>query len=227
MKAMNKAEKIISISDFTKRELEEKFWIKKEKIKTVYLGYDKKIFKEKNKKNARKKLGLKENKIYLLNVGSEENRKNVLELIKAVKDLDVELIRIGEKRTGTKKLIEKEKIENVFYEKNVSEQKSISIEWKYIEKMIGLSIGKKKIISLLKEANYDVNEKGSKLLLKYPYYRQDIMHPVDVLEDVIIRYGYNNIEPKSPQLITEKSMQDINWLSKEIANIMIGTGAQD
>ncbi|MBU1854371.1 MAG: phenylalanine--tRNA ligase subunit beta, partial [Nanoarchaeota archaeon] len=126
---------------------------------------------------------------------------------------------------------ELETVKVVYPDKKITtpdlKQKSISIEWKYIEKMIGLSIGKKKIISLLKEANYDVNEKGSKLLLKYPYYRQDIMHPVDVLEDVIIRYGYNNIEPKSPQLITEKSMQDINWLSKEIANIMIGTGAQE
>ena len=123
MKSMNKAEKIIAISDFTKQELIERFGIKKEKIKTIYLGYDKKNFMKKNRQKARKKLGLEKEKIYLLNVGSEENRKNVSELIKAVKDLDVELIRIGEQRTTTKKLIEKEKIENVFYEKNVSEQK--------------------------------------------------------------------------------------------------------
>lgn len=123
MKSMKKAEKIISISDFTKQELIEKFGIKKEKIKTVYLGYDKKIFKEKNKQKARKKLGLKENKTYLLNVGSEERRKNVEELIKAVKGLDAELIRIGEQRTATRKLIEKENTHNVLYIKNVSENK--------------------------------------------------------------------------------------------------------
>ena len=123
MKSMKKAEKIISISDFTKRELNQKFGIKKEKIKTIYLGYDKKIFKENNKNKARKKLGLCKEKIYLLNVGSEENRKNVPELIKAVKDLDVELIRVGEQRTATKKLIEKENIENIIYKKNISENK--------------------------------------------------------------------------------------------------------
>ncbi|MFH1456738.1 MAG: glycosyltransferase family 1 protein, partial [Patescibacteria group bacterium] len=117
------AEQIISISDFTKKELVEKFGIKKEKIKTVYLGYDKKMFREKNKKTAIKKLGLNENKTYLLNVGSEEKRKNIEPLLKAVKGLEVELIRIGEQRKETKKLIEKENINNVSYIKDVSEQK--------------------------------------------------------------------------------------------------------
>ncbi len=123
MKSMKKANQIISISDFTKQELIKKFGIKKEKIKTIYLGYDKKIFRETNKKKARQKLGLNENKIYLLNVGSEEKRKNTTELIKAVKDMNAELIRIGEQRKKTRKVIEKENIENVFYEKNVSEEK--------------------------------------------------------------------------------------------------------
>jgi len=121
MKSMDKAEKIISISDFTKKELTEKFGIEKKKIKTVYLGYDKKIFKEKNKNKAREKLGLKKEKTYLLNVGSEENRKNIPELLKAVKELDIELIRIGEQRKETKKLIEKENLNNILYKKDVSE----------------------------------------------------------------------------------------------------------
>ncbi len=123
MKSMKKAEKIISISDFTKKELIEKFGIDKKKIKTVYLGYDKKIFREKNKNKTRKKLGLEKEKTYLLNVGSEEKRKNVNELLKAVKDMDLTLIRIGEQRTETKKLIEKENINNVLYINDVSEQK--------------------------------------------------------------------------------------------------------
>jgi glycosyltransferase involved in cell wall biosynthesis len=123
MKAMNKAEKIIAISDFTKKELTEKFGVEEKKIKTIHLGYDKKIFKKKNKNKARKKLGLNKNKTYLLNVGSEEKRKNVHELIKAVKDLDVELIRVGEQRTTTKKLIQKENIQNVSYTKNISDDK--------------------------------------------------------------------------------------------------------
>lgn len=123
MKSMKKAEKIISISDFTKKELTEKFGIDKKKIKTVYLGYDKKIFKEKNKNKARKKLGLEKEKTYLLNVGSEEKRKNIGVLLKAVKEMDLTLIRIGEQRNETKKLIEKENINNVLYINNVFEEK--------------------------------------------------------------------------------------------------------
>jgi phenylalanyl-tRNA synthetase beta chain len=106
--------------------------------------------------------------------------------------------------------------------------KRITVDWKYIENRIGLSIGKKKIVRLLNEATYIISkDKGNKLELEYPAYRQDIMHPVDVGEDVTIRYGYNNIEPRSPDMVTDKSIQKINLLSKEAANIMVGLGAQE
>ncbi|MFC2135998.1 phenylalanine--tRNA ligase subunit beta [Bacteroidota bacterium] len=105
--------------------------------------------------------------------------------------------------------------------------KKISVNAGFIEKRMGLNLGKKKIVSLLKEANYSVKEKDNKLELEYPAYRQDIMHPVDVCEDVIIRYGYNNIEPANPELITDKSMQRINSFSKEVANIIVGLGGQE
>ena len=105
--------------------------------------------------------------------------------------------------------------------------KKIKINWKYIEKRTGLSIGKKNIIKLLKQANYKVKDKGNNLELEYSSIRQDIMHPVDVVEDVTIRYGYNNIEPISPKLITTQKINKINLFNKKIANILIGTGSQE
>ncbi|NQU98347.1 phenylalanine--tRNA ligase subunit beta [Candidatus Woesearchaeota archaeon] len=105
--------------------------------------------------------------------------------------------------------------------------KKIKVDWKYIEKRMGLSIGKKKIVELLKQANYSIKDKGNVLELEYSSIRQDIMHPVDVVEDVTIRYGYNNIEPRSPELITEQKMNKINSFSKEIANILVGANSQE
>ncbi|MBC8500474.1 MAG: phenylalanine--tRNA ligase subunit beta [DPANN group archaeon] len=106
--------------------------------------------------------------------------------------------------------------------------KKIKVDWKYIENRIGLNIGKKRIVNLLNEANYlVVKEKRNTLYLEYPAYRQDIMHAVDVGEDVTIRYGYNNIEPRSPEMITEQGIVQINWFAKEIINIMLGLGTQE
>ncbi|MFH1589784.1 MAG: phenylalanine--tRNA ligase subunit beta [archaeon] len=106
--------------------------------------------------------------------------------------------------------------------------KKIKVDWKYLENRMGVNVGKSKMKTLLREAGYNVlKEKGNDLELEYPAYRQDIMHPVDVGEDVTIRYGFNNIIPENPQMVTEQSMQKINWFSKRVANIIIGLGAQE
>lgn len=106
--------------------------------------------------------------------------------------------------------------------------KKIVVDWNFIEKRIGLTIGKKKIIDLLKKAHYTIlKDKGKMLELSYPAYRQDIMHPIDVGEDVTIRYGYNNIEPINPELITDQSILPINFFNKDVANIIVGLGSQE
>ncbi|MFH1771041.1 MAG: phenylalanine--tRNA ligase subunit beta [archaeon] len=106
--------------------------------------------------------------------------------------------------------------------------KKIIVDWNFIEKRIGLTIGKKKIVDFLKKAHYTIlKDQGTTLELSYPAYRQDIMHAVDVVEDVTIRYGYNNIESINPELVTDQSMLPINFFSKQVANIVVGLGAQE
>ena len=43
---------------------------------------------------------------------------------------------------------------------------------------------------------------GDGLLVKIPPTRHDILHPCDLIEDVAIAYGYNNIEKKMPPSMT-------------------------
>ncbi|MCX8158267.1 MAG: phenylalanine--tRNA ligase subunit beta [Candidatus Diapherotrites archaeon] len=74
--------------------------------------------------------------------------------------------------------------------------KKIEIEIDDIKKLSGLNLKNKEILELLKKMCYDVNIKGNKIFCEYPAYRNDILHHVDVIEDVIIAYGYNKIEPE-------------------------------
>jgi phenylalanyl-tRNA synthetase beta chain len=104
----------------------------------------------------------------------------------------------------------------------------IEVKLSYIEKITGLKLGSKKIIELLKKANYNfIKEIKDTLVLEYPAYRQDIMHPIDVVEDVAIRYGYNNFEPVVPEMYTAQKILPINVLSKNVANILTGIGSQE
>jgi phenylalanyl-tRNA synthetase beta chain len=58
----------------------------------------------------------------------------------------------------------------------------------------------------------------------YPPYRTDIRHPVDLLEDVAIGYGYANIEPRLVRSMTVGKPQPEEILSDRVRQILIGLG---
>ena len=105
----------------------------------------------------------------------------------------------------------------------------------YINKVSGLNLPDKKIIDLLEMARYKCKIAGRKasvgggkrIELEYPGYRQDIMHERDVAEDAIISYGYNNIKPEPPKLITKGGISAEQIKSNRVAEIMAGAGFQE
>lgn len=91
-KACESADLVIAISECTKRDLISYFHIPEEKIKVVYQGCDVSFSRpatEEKKQEVRKKYSLPEH--YILNVGSIEERKNVLLAVKALLHLSEEM----------------------------------------------------------------------------------------------------------------------------------------
>jgi phenylalanyl-tRNA synthetase beta chain len=115
----------------------------------------------------------------------------------------------------------------IIYTPDLSPKKAeVSID--YINKISGLNLSAKEICELLRKARYDVVKlKGDKIEVLYPAYRQDIMHPRDIVEDVIISYGYNRIEPIVPKLPTVGKIDEKKIISNKIAEIMVGLGFQE
>jgi phenylalanyl-tRNA synthetase beta chain len=124
-----------------------------------------------------------------------------------------------------------ESVEVVLPDKKISTPdltpKKIIFNMEEIKRLSGLNLKLGEIKKLLSEARYDMVVKGKELEVFYPAYRQDIMHPVDVIEDIIIGYGYNNIKPVIPKLATTGRISPINEFSRDVSEIMIGLGAQE
>jgi len=75
------------------------------------------------------------------------------------------------------------------------EKLNLEIQWKNIDRLIGKPIGKKTIKNILKSLEFEIineNEKG--LNLNVPLYRVDVTREVDVIEEILRIYGYNNVE---------------------------------
>lgn len=89
---------IIAISEQTKRDIIQYLGISAEKISVVYQGCHqafKQSYSEEQKQLIRKKYSLPKN--FVLSVGAIEPRKNALEIVKAIKNLDISLVLVGSK----------------------------------------------------------------------------------------------------------------------------------
>jgi len=103
--AATHADVVIAISEQTKRDIIDFLGISGDKIKVIYQGCAS-VFKETIEKEVLKKVAIKYHlpSRFLLNVGTIESRKNILSVIKVMKDVPVPLVIIGKKTSYYKAL---------------------------------------------------------------------------------------------------------------------------
>ena len=71
----------------------------------------------------------------------------------------------------------------------------VDITYENVDRLIGKSITHQEIKSIIKALDVEiVNESEEGLSLKVPPYRVDVTREVDVIEEILRIYGYNNIE---------------------------------
>ncbi len=104
---------------------------------------------------------------------------------------------------------------------------SAAVDVDFVNKLTGFKLSGKEICGLLEKARYKTKLKGNKIEVMYPSYRQDIMHPRDIAEDVVISLGYNNIEPIVPKIATVGNLDKKELLNDHIYGLVIGLGLQE
>lgn len=105
--------------------------------------------------------------------------------------------------------------------------KTIRLDKDFIAKRIGSSIKEQYIIQLLEQARYDVRKTDDQFIVSYSPYRQDIMHPVDVVEDILIGFGYNNVKPEVPEMATQGKLIKLEQFADKVADSIVGIGAHE
>ncbi|MBS3137095.1 phenylalanine--tRNA ligase subunit beta [Candidatus Woesearchaeota archaeon] len=98
---------------------------------------------------------------------------------------------------------------------NPSEMK---IDINYVNKRLGLNLNEKEMIKYL--ASMGFGYKNGKALI--PSYRADILHQVDLIEDIAIAYGYENLEEIIPKVATIAQEDEFEKFKKKIIYLLIG-----
>jgi phenylalanyl-tRNA synthetase beta chain len=94
----------------------------------------------------------------------------------------------------------------------------------FLNKTIGYKFKKEDVPKLMKKMGYIAHPEEKKIMFDVPPYRADIMHQVDLVEDVAIAYGYENFIPELPEFVTVGKELDCRKYEDRIRSLLIGLG---
>jgi phenylalanyl-tRNA synthetase beta chain len=91
---------------------------------------------------------------------------------------------------------------------------------------LGIQVNAAELAELLESMGHEVQEQGRPDTLKVlvPAYRNDVMHPVDLIEDAAIAYGYENLTPELVPTFTVGAPQPIEEHAATARRVMTGLG---
>jgi phenylalanyl-tRNA synthetase beta chain len=96
-----------------------------------------------------------------------------------------------------------------------------------INSTIGYDFRGPAIVRALKRMRMDAKASQNSVQAGIPAYRVDILHDVDIIEDIAIGYGYNRIEPELPQTMTVGQELPMTSMLRTIRDLMVGLGYQE
>lgn len=113
-----------------------------------------------------------------------------------------------------------------------------------INKKLGCDLTKAEVLDALARMDNDVsakdfdasektasylkaNKNDVEFVLNPPPYRNDFLHEVDIIEDVMIGVGLDNFKPVRPSDFTVGQLSDVTLFSRKAKEIMVGLGYQE
>ncbi|WP_267641672.1 phenylalanine--tRNA ligase subunit beta [Haloarchaeobius amylolyticus] len=101
-----------------------------------------------------------------------------------------------------------------------------------IESLLGIDLDPDEVVDLLERAGLDAvreeNEDGDLVYeVDVPPYRVDVLHPLDIVDDVGRAYGFNELEPTYPEVGTVGGRHDRTGLEDAVRDQLVGLGFED
>ncbi|MCH8003460.1 MAG: phenylalanine--tRNA ligase subunit beta [Nanoarchaeota archaeon] len=94
----------------------------------------------------------------------------------------------------------------------------MKVDINYINKLLGLNVKENEIKKLFEKMGY--NYKNKKVLI--PAYRADVIHQVDLAEDIAIAYGFENFKSIIPNVATIAEENKFEIFKNKVSNLLVG-----
>jgi phenylalanyl-tRNA synthetase beta chain len=93
-----------------------------------------------------------------------------------------------------------------------------------VNNILGLNLSTTTIANSIKKSRIDATAKKNKIICIIPRYRFDIFGPMDLVEEVALGYGIENLKSTLPPSISVGEKNDITKALDSLSLIMIGLG---
>jgi len=98
--------------------------------------------------------------------------------------------------------------------------KEMKLDVAYVNKILGLNLKEQDVKKYLSRMGHDY--KNNKVIT--PNYRSDILHPIDLIEDIAIAYGYENFNGTLSDFSATAHEKPIEIFKNNLRSVLIGLG---
>ena len=111
----------------------------------------------------------------------------------------------------------------------ILKEEKVNLSTSYANKILGLSLSPDEICEYLLMMRFNAEVLSQdEVKVTVPCYRMDILHPIDLVEEVAMAYGFDNLIPELPEdHVTIGKVNPIELFSQKIREIMAGLGFQE
>lgn len=133
------------------------------------------------------------------------------------------LVRRGEE-VRTVKVIQPDEV--VWTPKLIPTERELDLE--RVKDVLGIPLSATEVENLLLKMRYGISlrERG-RLRVLVPPGRRDVLHEIDLIEDVLMGYGYNRVKPETPSIATIGGENEIVEVTRKARDLMVGLGFQE
>ncbi|MFW9978036.1 MAG: phenylalanine--tRNA ligase subunit beta [Candidatus Thorarchaeota archaeon] len=106
--------------------------------------------------------------------------------------------------------------------------KIMKVSREEVTQLTGIEMSDKEMLECLEKMCYSATMSAKGILsVQVPQYRTDILHSVDIIEDIAIGYGFDRIVPTMPSTMTAGKVLPITRLRNKVRELLVGMGYQE
>lgn len=106
----------------------------------------------------------------------------------------------------------------------ILKSRDLVLEPELVNKTLGIEISNQLIVKSLKKSRLDAKLRGKKVVCTIPRYRTDIFGVMDLVEEVALGYGIQNLVPTMPESVSAGERNHTTKILETVRSVMIGLG---